>query len=219
VPLLPEPTEVPVRLGVFGGSFNPVHLGHLLVADEVRHRLNLDRILFVPTRNPPHKRGPLTPYRHRSAMTGLAVAGEHGFELCPIEERRPGPSYTVDTLCELRSLYPGAALHLLVGSDQYRDVASWHEPGRLTRLARIVVMSRPGLRQPPLYPRHAASRVLFQMVIPVGISAAEVRARLAKGRSVRYMLPVRVVDYVRRHRLYRRPMTKRSAKSNRPKEN
>jgi nicotinate-nucleotide adenylyltransferase len=202
---------VPLRLGVFGGSFDPIHFGHLLGADDVRSRLRLNRVLFIPTWHPPHKRGPLTPYRHRLAMTRLAISGEPGLELCPIEESRPGPSYTVDTLRELHSLYPGAALYLIVGSDQYRDVASWHQPDQLTRLARIVVMSRPGVNQPALFPGHRRERVLFRSIIPVGISAAAIRARLAKGHSVRYMLPVRVAEYVRRHRLYRSPTTRRTA--------
>jgi len=202
---------VPVRLGVFGGSFDPIHFGHLLAADDVGRQVRLDRVLFIPACHPPHKRGPLTPYRHRLAMTRLAVDRETGFELCPIEESRPGPSFTVDTLRELQSLYPGASLHLIVGSDQYRDVASWHKPDLLTDLARIVVMSRPGVEQPPLFPGHDSKRVLFRSIIPVGISAAAIRARLAKGRSVRYMLPVSVVDYVRRHRLYRSPTIRRTA--------
>jgi len=202
---------VPPRLGVFGGSFDPIHLGHVLAAGDIKRLLRLDRVLFVPACRPPHKRGPLTRYRHRLEMTRLAIAGEPGLEPCPIEENRPGPSYTVDTLGELRSQYRGASLYLIVGSDQYRAVSSWHRPDLLTRLARIVVMSRPGVERPALFPRHDPSRVLFRTVIPVDISAAAVRARLAKGLSVRYMLPVRVAEYARRHRLYRRPITRRSA--------
>jgi len=197
---------VPLRVGVFGGSFNPIHFGHLLAADDVRRQVRLDRVLFIPACHPPHKRGPLTSYRHRLAMTRLAIEGEPGFELCPIEESRPGPSYTVDTLRELQSLYPGAAFYLIVGSDQYRDVAAWHRPDLLTDLARVVVMSRPGVERPTLFTGHDSQRVLFRSVIPVAIAAAAIRARLAKGHSVRYMLPVTVSEYARRHRLYRRPM-------------
>jgi nicotinate-nucleotide adenylyltransferase len=196
---------VPPRLGVFGGSFDPIHLGHVLAAYDVRRALRLDRVLVVPACHPPHKRGPLTSYRHRLEMTRLAIAGEPGFELCPVEESRPGPSYTVDTLGALQSLYPGSALYLIVGSDQYRDVSSWHRPDLLTLLARIVVMSRPGVERPALFQRHDPKRVLLRTTIPVGISAAAVRARVAKGRSVRYMLPVNVTKYVKRHRLYQRP--------------
>ena len=196
---------------MFGGSFDPVHFGHLLAAEDVRRQLRLDRVLFIPACRPPHKRGPLTSYRHRLEMTRLAIEGEPGLELCPIEEGRPGPSYTVDTLRELQSLYRRASLYVIVGADQYRDVASWHQPDQLTRLARIVVMSRPGVEQPPLFTGHDPKRALLRAIIPVGISAAAIRARLAKGRSVRYMLPVRVAEYVRRHRLYRSPITRRTA--------
>ena len=202
---------MPLRVGVFGGSFDPIHLGHLLTADDIRRQLRLDRVLFIPACHPPHKRGPLTPYRHRLAMTRLAIENEPGFELCPIEESRPGPSYTVDTLIALRPLYPGAVVYLIVGSDQYRDVASWHRPDLLTRLAQVVVMSRPAVEQPLLFPGHDPRRVQFRSVIPAGISAAAIRARLAKGLSVRYMLPVSAAEYVRRHRLYRSPITRRTA--------
>lgn len=202
---------MPPRLGVFGGSFDPIHLGHVLVADDVRRQLRLNRVLFIPTWRPPHKRGPLTPYRHRLEMARLATIGEPGFESCAVEQDRPGLSYTVDTLDELRSRYRGSSLYLIVGSDQYRDVSSWQRPDLLTRLARVVVASRPGVERPARFPGHDPKRVLFRSIIPVGISAAAVRARLAKGRSVRYMLPVRVAQYVRRHRLYRRPITRRTA--------
>jgi nicotinate-nucleotide adenylyltransferase len=209
---------VPVRLGVFGGSFDPIHFGHLLAADDVRRQLRLDRFLFIPACRPPHKRGPLTPYRHRLEMTRLAIEGEPGLELCPLEESRPGPSYTVDTLRELQSLHGRASLYLVVGSDQYGAVGSWHKPDLLTDLARVIVMSRPGVEQPPLFRGHDPKRVLFRSITPVGISAAAIRARLAKGRSVRYMLPVRVAQYVRRHHLYRSPTTRRTAWGNCPKE-
>ena len=195
---------MPLRLGVFGGSFNPIHFGHLLAADDVRRRLRLDQVLFVPACSPPHRRGPLAPYRHRLEMTRLAIAKQPEFVLCPIEGNRPGLSYTVDTLCVLQSSYPSASLYLIVGADQYRDVASWHRPEVLTDYARIVVMSRPGVARPRLFKRHDPKRVLFSTVIPVGISAAVIRVRLAKGRSVRYMLPAGVTAYVERRRLYRR---------------
>jgi len=202
---------VPPRLGVFGGSFDPIHLGHVLVADDVRRQLRMDHVLVIPTWRPPHKRGPLSSYRHRLEMTRLATIGVPGFEACAVEQDRPGLSYTVDTLAELRSQHRGSSFYLIVGSDQYRDVASWQRPDLLTRLARVVVASRPGVEQPALFPGHDPKRVLFRSIIPVGISAAAVRARLAKGRSVRYMLPVRVAEYVRRHRLYRSPLARRTA--------
>jgi nicotinate-nucleotide adenylyltransferase len=137
-------------------------------------------------------------------MTKLAITGEPEFELCRIEELRPGPSYTVDTLARLSVLYPGAALHLILGSDQYREISGWCRPQMLARLARLVVMSRPGTAQPALFPGHDPRRVLFRAVIQIAVSAKLVRARLAKAHSVRYMLPVRVNEYVTRHHLYER---------------
>ena len=196
---------------VFPGTFDPIHLGHVLVADDVRRRLRLDRVLFIPTWRPPHKRGPLTSYRHRLEMTRLAISGVPGFESCAVEQDRPGLSYPVDTRAELRSRYRGASLYLIVGSDQYRDVSTWQRPDLLTCLARVVVASRPGVERPALFPEHDPKRVLYRSVIPVGISAAAVRARLAKGSSVRYMLPVGVVEYLRRHRLYRSPLARSTA--------
>jgi nicotinate-nucleotide adenylyltransferase len=173
--------------------------------------MRLDRILFVPVYHPPHKHGRMATYRHRLAMTRLAIQNQTEFELCRAEETRPGPSYTVDTLRELQSLHPEAMLYLILGSDQYRDVASWHQPGLLTDLAHIVVMSRPGERKPPHFPGHNPKRIRFCSIIPVSISAAAIRARLAKGHSIRYMLPVGVAKYVRRHRPYRSPSTRRTA--------
>jgi nicotinate-nucleotide adenylyltransferase len=191
-----------MRLGVLGGSFNPIHLGHLLIADDVRRKLDLDRVLFVPAFQPPHKPGPLAPYEHRVAMARLALNGQTGLELCLVEERLPVPSYTADTLRAVRSQHRDASLFFILGSDQYRDIRLWRHPLELVRLARFAVMSRPGVSRPPLYPGHSARRVLFLDVIQVSVSAAAIRKRLANGGSVRYMLPTRVLDYVKQHRLY-----------------
>ncbi len=191
-----------MRTGVFGGSFDPVHLGHLLVAEDARRRLGLDRVLFVPCPRPPHKRRRLAGFRHRVAMLRRALRGRPGLELSLVEDRRPGPHFTVDTLAELHRLYPGDRLFLLLGADQYAGMASWHEPDRLARLARIVVMTRPGTARPPLFAGHPAGRVRFLSVIPVDVSARLVRARLAKGSSVEYILPSSVLAYIKQHRLY-----------------
>jgi nicotinate-nucleotide adenylyltransferase len=159
-------------------------------------------VLLVPNFHPPHKQQRLAPYRHRKKMTSLAIAADSGLALEPVEEGRPGPSYTVETLAGLKRLYPGATIFLIVGADQYADMRNWHRPSDLTRLAKVVVVSRPGSPRPRIFPGHAASRVLFRDVIGVQISAAAVRDRLAKGLSVRYMLPAPVVRYVLRRRLY-----------------
>ena len=191
-----------MRLGVLGGSFDPIHLGHLLVADDVRRQLKLDRVMFVPTLQPPHRIGPLASFRHRIAMARLALESQSHLELCTIEERLPIPSYTVETLRAFRRRYRTAAIYFILGSDQYREMATWHEPLVVARLARLAVMSRPGIPRPALYPGHPGRRVAFVEVIPVSIAARVIRGRLAKGESVQYMLPTRVSDYIRRHRLY-----------------
>lgn len=190
-----------MRTGIFGGTFNPVHLGHLLVADDIRNRLSLDRILFIPAARPPHKRGPLAPFEHRLAMLNLALRDWPGFEVCTLEAQRPGLSYTVDTLRELHSTCRDS-LYLIVGYDQYREMAVWHEPKVLSRLARLIVVSRPGFDRPALFPGHEIRRVKFVETIAVDVSAAVIRSRLAQGRSVRYLLPVPVLAYAKRYRLY-----------------
>jgi nicotinate-nucleotide adenylyltransferase len=193
-----------MRLGIIGGSFNPIHLGHLVVAMDVLRRLRLDRVVFVPSFQPPHKAGPLVDFRHRLRMVQLATAAEPLFAVSAVESERSGPSYTVDTLAALRLAYPRTTLFFMMGSDQYRSMRTWHEPERLTRLAQLVVMTRPGIARPRLYPGHACARVRFVAVPQVSISAAVIRDRLAKGESIRYMLPTPVRSYISRHRLYSR---------------
>ena len=132
------------RVGVFGGSFNPIHLGHLLLAEDILELLRLDRILFVPASAPPHKpaRG-LAPARDRYAMTELAIRGNPRFAMSDLELRRPGPSYTVDTLEALRQEGgPDVAFFLLIGSETFLDLLSWRDPQRVARLARLVVIPR-----------------------------------------------------------------------------
>ncbi len=192
-----------MRTGVFGGTFDPIHLGHLLVADDVRRRLKLDRVLFVPTFNPPRRAATGAPYADRREMVRRAIRNWPGLEFCGVEEKRAGPSYTVDTLETLRSTRKDDALWLIVGADQYRSMATWHRPDQLTRLARIAVMDRPGVARPKPYRSHNPRRVRFVPVMPVDISAAGVRERLAKRKSVRYMLSSVTSEYVKAKRLYR----------------
>ncbi|MFO7675005.1 MAG: nicotinate (nicotinamide) nucleotide adenylyltransferase [bacterium] len=192
-----------MRTGVLGGSFNPLHLGHLLVADDVRRRFRLDRVLFLAGPRPPHKPArDLAPWPHRRRMLSLGLAGWPQFELSDVEELLPGPGYTVRALALLRRARPRDSLYLVLGADQYRAMPGWHEPGRLTDHARVIVMSRPGTDRPRRFPGHAARRVTFTPVIEVDLAGRDIRARLARGASVRYMLPTPVWRYVRRHRLY-----------------
>lgn len=193
-----------MRTGVFGGTFNPLHLGHLLVADDIRRRFRLDTVLFLAGARPPHKPADaLAPWHHRRAMLKLGLGGWPGFKLSTAEENIPGPGYTVRALAELRRTRPAESLYLILGADQYRDMPGWHEPGRLTKLARLIVMSRPRSGRARLFSGHSPHRVRFTSVIEIDLSGSEVRARLARGLSVRYMLPTPVRRYIRQHRLYK----------------
>ncbi len=150
------------RVGVFGGSFNPIHFGHLLVADEICEVLDLDRVLFVPASEPPHKpASDLAPAPHRFQMTALAVREHPRFEVSELELQRRGPSYTVDTLAALQAR---GELHLLIGSETFLDLLSWREPWHVVRLARLVVVPRHSTGFDPEAP--AAQKVLKELGLP-----------------------------------------------------
>jgi nicotinate-nucleotide adenylyltransferase len=212
------------RVGVFGGSFNPIHFGHLLVADEVAEAVALDSVLFVPAGQPPHKIGAdLAPARARLEMTRLAVQDHAGFEVSDIEIRREGPSYTVETLAALGGR---GLLHLLIGSETFLDLLTWREPATVARLARLVVVPRNHTSFDPEAP--AAQKVLAELGLPafvpvarsggerlahspapllvaaasLPISGSDLRRRAREGRSLRYRMPDQVAAYIRDHRVY-----------------
>jgi nicotinate-nucleotide adenylyltransferase len=188
-------------IGLFGGSFDPVHHGHLIVAQSAREQLDLEELRFVPAREQPFKRGRHhTSAEHRAAMLSLAIAGEPGFGLEQLELRRPGPSYTVETLEELGHREPGKRLVLLLGSDAAAELPAWHQAERLPDLATVVVFARPGAAVP-------TSRWVSQ-VIPVpeiDISATRIRERIRAHQSIRYWVPDPVAEYISAHRLYLDP--------------
>jgi len=211
---------------LFGGSFNPIHYGHLLLADDVRERLRLDRILFVPAGVPPHKTpGRLASAADRYQMVKLATAAHPGFAVSDLELRRPGPSYTVDTLEALH--LPRESLFLLAGSETFLDLLSWRDPQRVARLTRLVVIPRAesafdpdGIQAqkvlaeigqerwirvpPPLAAAEPAGKgVLLVAATSLPISSSDLRRRAREGRSLAYRLPEAVRAYVLEHRLYR----------------
>ena len=196
------------RTAVFGGSFNPIHYGHLLLADEVAEALSLDRVLFVPAAAPPHKpAAQLAPASDRHAMVELAVAGHPKFEVSDIELRRTGPSYTVDTLEALR--LPRPELFLLMGSETFLDLLTWRAPRRVAQLAQLAVVPRLGS---VFDPESAAARKVVHEIgeepfvvhaTSLPISASDLRRRARDGRSLAYRLPPAVGDYIQARRLYR----------------
>lgn len=189
-----------MRIGVFGGTFDPPHLGHLVVASDACGALGLDRVLWIPSAVPPHKAGTVqAPAEARLEMVRAAIEGDSRFQADDIELRRPGPSYTVDTLRSLAERHPGAELVLLIGADNLREIPGWREPGEILRLARLAVLSRDGAGVPPDAPVPADA----VEVTRVDVSATEVRRRAAAGETIRYLVPDAVRALVERRGLYR----------------
>ena len=188
-----------MKIGVFGGSFNPVHIGHLLVAEDIIEQLKLDKILFIPAFDPPHKKFLLT-FHYRWAMLKRAVDSNPLFELSNIEAKRGGKSFTIDTLSELKKEYPRDQLYFIMGTDQYAELSNWKNPAKLFQKANIVVIQRPGFPKR----RFGTKKPIFLEVIQIDIAAAEIRKRIQQNRSVRYMLPEKVWQYIIRNKLYKK---------------
>lgn len=194
-----------MRLGIYGGTFDPVHLGHLVLAEQCREQLALDEVWFVPAGQPPHKRETaLTPGRQRLEMLELAIAGHERFRAVNLELDRSGPSYTVDTLAALHAQNPARELFLLIGADSLRDFPTWREPQRIAELARVVAVNRGEQPDPDLTAFRAAygDRIDLVRMPGLDISATDLRRRAAAGRSLRYLVPRAVEVYIQLHRLY-----------------
>ena len=197
-------------IGIMGGTFDPIHVGHLAVAEEAREALALDRVLFVPAGQPPHKLpGSVSPVRDRVAMVELAIAGNPAFELSTAELEREGPSFTVDTVEAMASSFPDATLHLILSAETFAELPTWHEPARLFDAARMAVVPREGYPAPdPAWLGRAfpgrEDRVDYLEGPRLGLSSTALRARVAAGRSIRYLVPPAVEAYIVEHQLYRR---------------
>ena len=204
-----------MRWGILGGTFDPIHFGHLLLAEECREILALDKVLFVPAGQPWLKAGqPLTAAIHRLRMVELATADHPHFEVLRWEVERPGPSYTVDTLERLRMESDAAAeLHFLLGLDALADFPRWKDPERILQMARLAVVPRPGYVAKgdgddivagikSRYPAYA-DRITILAVASVAISATDLRRWVAIGQSLRYRTPAAVGEYIREKGLYK----------------
>ena len=192
-----------MRLAILGGTFNPVHVGHLFLAEEVRALLGYDRILFVPANIPVHKTMPVeVGARHRLRMLHLAVAGCPGFLVEDCELERGGNSYTIDTLSYVLERYrPEGRPGLIIGEDLVEGFPSWKQAARLAELAELIVARRdPRPAAAPAWPFPACVRRIENLLLPV--SSSDIRSRLAAGRPVRHLVPERVLGYIRRHGLY-----------------
>jgi nicotinate-nucleotide adenylyltransferase len=188
-----------VRLGVFGGTFDPIHVGHLRAAENAREALGLDAVAFVPAARSPFKDAPASSGWDRYAMVALATAGHPGFEPSTRELAREGPSYTIDTIRSLRREQPHDELFLIVGTDTVRDLPSWRESADLVAQCSVLAVSRPGEERPGTLP----AGVTWVDGPGLAVSATDVRRRVKEGRSVRFLVPDAVADYVAKRRLYR----------------
>jgi nicotinate-nucleotide adenylyltransferase len=195
------------RVGLLGGTFNPPHLAHLVCAQEAYVQLGLDRVLFVPVFEPPHKEVEAEPgVEHRIELCRRAVAGDQRFEVSRIEADVPGRSYTVDTLRKLHESNPGDELTFIVGGDMAQALPTWQEPEAVLVLARLGVAEREGVRRADIGERLAglapADRIRFFDMPRLDISSSLIRRRVAAGRPIRYLVPEAVADYIAASRLY-----------------
>jgi nicotinate-nucleotide adenylyltransferase len=201
-----------MKIGIFGGTFDPVHMGHLILAEQCRAQAHLDQVWFMPSAHPPHKTGPdLTRFEQRCEMLELATAGHPGFRVERLEKNLPPPSYTSETLKELCRLHPHDQFHLLMGSDGIPDLPGWHEPLQVIERAGLVVVPRPGVMlwtaerlATALAVDGKAIRLQFVACPMIEISSRELRRAIADGMTVRYMVPRAVEEYIRDRKLYAR---------------
>ncbi|HQR42222.1 MAG TPA: nicotinate-nucleotide adenylyltransferase [Gemmatales bacterium] len=191
-----------MRVGIFGGSFDPIHLGHLILAEQCRDQAALDRVLFIPAPRPPHKLNKaVASFDHRLAMLKLAILDQPAFLVDTCEQDRPGLSFTVDTLRYLHQREPATDWFLILGGDSVRDLSTWRDPEGIARLCKLLIVDRPdtvGI-EPPNY--FAYNRVQSPLI---DISSTDIRERVKTGRSIRYLVPERVREYIDTSEVYGR---------------
>jgi len=194
-----------MNVGLFGGSFNPPHVAHLIVAEVVRDQFGLDEVWWIPNATPPHKpNDELVAVQHRLSMTERTVEGNPAFRVCGVEVERDGVSYTVETLRLLQDQHPDTDFALILGSDSLDHFADWHRPDEIAERVPLIVYKRPGAIESVANPRFA-NNVQYAAAPVMEISGTEVRARRRADRSIRYLVPEAVRSYIDTHDLYRTP--------------
>jgi len=196
-------------IGIFGGSFNPIHIGHLLLAEYIREEFKLNKIIFIPTGNPPHKDArELELAQHRYNMVRLAIDSNPFFDISDVELKREGISYTSDTLKEIGSKYPCEELFFICGSDSIIQFPTWHEIGKIFELSNIIVAKRPNVSEEKLnnmiceFKKKYRARIICSAAPHIEISSSEIRSKIRKGLSIRYMVPFTVAEYIKTNNLY-----------------
>lgn len=208
-----------MRLGIIGGTFNPIHYGHLRAAEEARCKVNLDKIIFMPSGNPPIKTFDMVGAYHRYVMTMLATACNVNFVVSDLEMRQAEKSYTVNTIRRLREIYPDDELFFILGIDSFLDIPNWWQPDALIGMIDFILVTRPGIdiaditKSPYIteYRTESCSdfclltsgrKVFLVQITPIGISSTQIRSLLREGKSIKYLLPETVENYIYKHKLY-----------------
>lgn len=188
-----------MRIGILGGTFNPIHIGHLILAEEARQILRLDKVVFVPCYSPPHKSSKgLIEARHRLQMVKMTTAPHPSFEVSDIEIKAGGKSYTHETIQKLKEVFPGGRLFLIVGSDAIEELPNWKNFKKILELARIIIAQRPEF---PVDSKPVWARII--RIPRVAISSSDIRQRIKKGSSIRYLVPEAVERYIQKNKLYK----------------
>ena len=198
-----------MRLGILGGTFDPIHLGHLRTAEEIGQELDLEKVYLIPSASPPHKtRAPVTPFDHRLTMTRLAIGGSSLLDALDLEGRRAGPSYSIETLKELHAIFkPDPDLFFILGIDAFLEINTWKEYERLFDYAHFVIISRPGYRKGKLEPFLLKSgleikTLTIKETTLMDISSTHIREMVQQGKSIRFLVPGAVRDYITKKGLY-----------------
>ena len=198
------------KVGIMGGSFDPIHLAHLVVANEVLNIYNLDEIIFVPTGNPPHKQGLKADSFHRLMMVNMAVLTNDKFSVSDIEIKNPEKSYTLNTLREFHRLHANTEFYFITGTDAVIDIPNWHEPEELLKLCRVIAVSRPGISMEEVknkiceIQKNLNGNIEILQVPMLQISSTDIRERFKTGISAKYLLPESVERYIIKNELYQR---------------
>lgn len=191
------------RLGLMGGTFDPIHNGHLVAAEEAQFAFSLDVVLFVPAGSPWQKSSGVSDASHRLAMTEMAVADNDGFDVSKVDLSRSGPTYTVDTLRDVRALHPDSDLFFITGADAILEILTWKDAEEALRLAHFVAVTRPGYDIAKVETLGLPEKVAILQIPALAISSTDIRSRVAAGRPIRYLVPDGVERYIRESGLYR----------------
>jgi nicotinate-nucleotide adenylyltransferase len=195
------------RIGLMGGTFNPIHYGHLVAAEEARFQFNLDQVIFIPSGQPPHRQPrSVVPAEDRYIMTALAIATNPYFNISRIEIERPGPSYTIDTVKSFSQMYPNSELFFITGLDAILEILTWRNPYELVRLVHFIAVTRPGYNPNHLkvLDKEILDNVSLLEIPGYAVSSTMIRERVALGKPIRYMVPEPVEAYIRKYGLYKR---------------